>query len=37
MYAHVCVVALLMARATVALAQASVFESGPYVANLSAR
>lgn len=36
MCAHVCVSAALTLRATDALAQASIFESGPYVANLSA-
>jgi predicted phosphodiesterase len=35
MCAHVCFAALTL-RATDALAQASIFESGPYIANLSA-
>ena len=36
MCAHVCVAAALTLRATDALAQVSIFESGPYIAQLSA-
>jgi len=35
MCAHVCVLAALTLRGTAALAQVSIFESGPYVAHLS--